>query len=121
MMALSFVSSLRSSTSSQLYTQKKFGWSVTQYTNYEMFWVGQHNFNLHLYKIQIKHIDKFPQSVHIAIKGFLIVPFLCYHLKVHDCILAIMGLISGIEEYLVFAFATKGWHMYFAVAMSAFR
>ena len=39
MMALSFVSSLKSSTSSQLYTQKKFGWSVTQYTNYEMFWV----------------------------------------------------------------------------------
>lgn len=65
--------------------------------------------------------NSFSQSVHIGIKGFIIVPFLCYYLKVHDCILAIMGLISGIEEYLVFAFATKGWHMYFAVAMSAFR
>ena len=52
MMALSFVSSLKSSTSSQLYTQKKFGWSVTQYTNYEMFWVKYpFNMSIHMYMI----------------------------------------------------------------------
>ena len=48
-------------------------------------------------------------------------PLLCYVLMVHDCVIAIMGSISGIEEYLVFAFATKGWHMYLGVALSAFR
>ena len=48
-------------------------------------------------------------------------PFLCYVLLVHDCVIGIMGLISGIEEGLVFAFATKGWHMYFGVALSALR
>lgn len=47
-------------------------------------------------------------------------PFLCYVLLVHDCVIAIMGSISGIEENLVFAFATKGWHMYLGVALSAF-
>jgi len=46
-------------------------------------------------------------------------PFLCYVLVVHDCIISIMGSISKIEESLVFAFATKGWHMYFGVALSA--
>ena len=48
-------------------------------------------------------------------------PILCYVLLVHDCVIGIMGLISGIEEGLVFAFATKGWHMYFGVALSAIR
>ena len=48
-------------------------------------------------------------------------PFLCYVLVVHDCIISIMGSISKIEESLVFAFATKGWHMYFGVALSALR
>ena len=64
-------------------------------------------------------------------------PFLCYYLQVHyqkpsyytfifapqvhDCIIAIMGSISAIEEELVFAFATKGWHMYFGLFMSALR
>jgi len=100
MLALSFLSSMRAGgagTSGVLYTQKKFGWTVTQYTNYEMFW-----------------------SVHIAIKGFIVMPFLCYVLLVHDCVISIMGSISGIEENLVFAFATHGWHMYFAVGLSAF-
>ena len=54
-------------------------------------------------------------------KGFLVMPFLCYYLQVHDCIIAIMGSISGIEEELVFAFATKGWHMYFGLLMSGLR
>lgn len=30
-----------------------------------------------------------------------------------------MGNLSGIEEALVFAFATKGWHMYFGSILSA--
>ena len=45
-------------------------------------------------------------------------PFLCYYLQVHDCIISIMGSISGIENQLVFAFATEGWHMYFGLALS---
>ena len=48
-------------------------------------------------------------------------PFLCYYLQVHDCIISIMGSISGIENQLVFAFATKGWHMYFGLALSGLR
>lgn len=48
-------------------------------------------------------------------------PFLCYYLQVHDCVIAILGSISGIEEELVFAFATKGWHMYFGLLMSGLR
>ena len=66
-------------------------------------------------------MNYFLQSVHIAIKGFIVMPILCYVLLVHDCVIGIMGLISGIEEGLVFAFATKGWHMYFGVALSAIR
>ena len=31
------------------------------------------------------------QSVHITVKGFLVMPFLCYVLQVHDCIIGIMG------------------------------
>ena len=54
-------------------------------------------------------------------KGFLVMPFLCYYLQVHDCIIAILGSISGMEEELVFAFATKGWHMYFGLLMSGLR
>ena len=48
-------------------------------------------------------------------------PFLCYYLQVHDCIIAIMGSLSGIEEDLVTAFATRGWHMYFGLLMSGLR
>ena len=66
-------------------------------------------------------------------------PFLCYVLRVHDCVISIMGesdlsrnrvkstinfksgSLSGIEEYLVWAFATKGWHMYFGSLLSALR
>ena len=41
MLALSFIGSMRSrDTSGLLYTQKKFGWTVTQYTNYKSFFVG---------------------------------------------------------------------------------
>ena len=43
------------------------------------------------------------------------------HLQVHDCLIIILGCLSGIEENLVFAFATKGWHMYFGTGMSALR
>ena len=42
-------------------------------------------------------------------------------LQVHDCLIIILGCLSGIEENLVFAFATKGWHMYFGTGMSALR
>ena len=48
-------------------------------------------------------------------------PVLCYVLQVHDCLIIILGCLSGIEENLVFAFATKGWHMYFGTGMSALR
>ena len=41
--------------------------------------------------------------------------------QVHDCLIIILGCLSGIEENLVFAFATKGWHMYFGTGMSALR
>ena len=58
------------------------------------------------------------KSLHIGLKGFVVMPFLCYYLQVHDCIISIMGSISGIENQLVFAFATKGWHMYFGLALS---
>ena len=69
-------------------------------------------------------------------QGFIVMPFLCYYLQVHDCMIAILGLyctasdhhyslptggLSGIEEYLVWAFATKGWHMYFGSALSSLR
>ena len=41
MLALSFIGSMRSrDTNGLLYTQKKFGWTVTQYTNYKSFFVG---------------------------------------------------------------------------------
>jgi len=97
MLGLSFVGSLRGrDTNGLLYTQKKFGWTVTQYTNYKSFF-----------------------SAHIAVKGFIMMPFLCYVLQVHDCVISIMGNLSGIEESLVFAFATKGWHMYFGSILSA--
>ena len=54
-------------------------------------------------------------------KGFIVMPVLCYVLQVHDCLIIILGCLSGIEENLVFAFATKGWHMYFGTGMSALR
>ena len=112
-----------------LYTEKKFGWTVTEYTNYQMFYVSfQHLDSTNTIwecgaEIDSKQylINCFLQSVHIAIKGFIVMPILCYVLLVHDCVIGIMGLISGIEEGLVFAFATKGWHMYFGVALSAIR
>ena len=41
MLALSFVGSLRSrDTNGVLYTQKKFGWSVTDYTDFQSFFVS---------------------------------------------------------------------------------
>ena len=55
------------------------------------------------------------------LSGFIVMPFLCYYLQVHDCIIAIMGSLSGIEEDLVTAFATRGWHMYFGLLMSGLR
>ena len=84
MLALSFIGSMRSrDTSGLLYTQKKFGWTVTQYTNYKSFFVGQ--------KITIIFDNQLFQSVHIALKGFIMMPFLCYVLRVHDCVISIMG------------------------------
>ena len=61
------------------------------------------------------------KSLHIGLKGFVVMPFLCYYLQVHDCVISIMGSISGIENQLVFAFATQGWHMYFGLALSGLR
>ena len=61
------------------------------------------------------------QSLHIGLKGVVVMPFLCYYLQVHDCVISIMGSISGIENQLVFAFATQGWHMYFGLALSGLR
>lgn len=55
----------------------------------------------------------------MSVKGFIVMPFLCYYLQVHDCMIAILGGLSGVEEYLVWAFATKGWHMYLGSALSA--
>ena len=41
MLALSFIGSMRSrDTSGLLYTEKKFGWTLTQYTNYKSFFVS---------------------------------------------------------------------------------
>ena len=38
-LSLSFITTLRSSTNGVLYTQAKFGWTVTQYTNFRSFYV----------------------------------------------------------------------------------
>ena len=38
-LALSFITTLKSSTNGVLYTQAKFGWTVTQYTNFQSFYV----------------------------------------------------------------------------------
>ena len=40
MLALSFVGSFRTSSNGLLYTEKKFGWTVVDYTNYKSFWVS---------------------------------------------------------------------------------
>ena len=42
MLALSFIGSMRSrDANGLLYTEKKFGWTVTQYTNYMSFGVSE--------------------------------------------------------------------------------
>ncbi|XP_023322314.1 uncharacterized protein LOC111696803 isoform X2 [Eurytemora carolleeae] len=95
-LGLGLIGSIRAKSSGLLYTQKKFGWSVTDYSYYTMFMV-----------------------VHLAVKSLFILPILCYCFQVHDCMLGLLGYMSSIEEFLVFAFATKGWMMYYGSALSA--
>lgn len=97
MLILSILGSVRSSGSNGfLYTQKKFGWKMEDYTIFSSF-----------------------QVLHIGLKMLVVMPALCYYLKVHDCMLSILGNLSSVEENLVFAFATKSWMMYFGSALSA--
>ena len=91
---------------------------------------------LELHLLSIKTAQSYVKYIWINFQGFIMMPFLCYYLQVHDCMIAILGSISiiiiielwkcdifvaylfkilyllgglsGIEEYLVWAFATKG-------------
>ena len=40
-LSLTFITTLKSYTNGVLYTQAKFGWTVTQYTNFKSFYVGE--------------------------------------------------------------------------------
>lgn len=64
--------------SSYLYTQKKFGWSVSDYTNYISFFV-----------------------VIVLVRTFVTTPVYSYYLKMHDFMISITGITLAIGSSLV--------------------
>ena len=68
-----FTGTGRNHSSTYLYTQNKFNWGVSDYTNYMSFYVGM-----------------------AIIRTFITTPVYCYGLKLHDCMLAATGLIMSI-------------------------
>ena len=62
----------------QLYTEKKFGWSVSQYTDCLAFYV-----------------------LMVVFRTFITTPFFCYYLGMHDCMAAIAGILVNENRILV--------------------
>ena len=73
-----------------LYTQKKFGWTVTDYTNYQSFWVVHMSVKVLSIFYASEQCIKF--QIPVGFQGFIVMPFLCYYLQVHDCMIAILGI-----------------------------
>ena len=70
-----FTGTGKNHSSTYLYTQKKFNWGVSDYTNYMSFYVGM-----------------------AIIRTFITTPLYCYGLKLHDCMLGATGLIMSIAN-----------------------
>ena len=62
----------------QLYTEKKFGWSVSQYTDYLAYYV-----------------------LMVVFRPFITTPFYCYYLDMHDGMAAIAGILVNVNALLV--------------------
>ena len=62
----------------QLYMEKKFGWSVSQYTDLLAFYV-----------------------LMVVVRTFITTPFYCYYLEMHDCMAAIAGILVNVNSLLV--------------------
>ena len=62
----------------QLYTEKKFGWSVSQYTDLLAFYV-----------------------LMVVVRTFITTPFYCYYLEMHDCMAAIAGILVNMNSLIV--------------------
>ena len=62
----------------QLYTEKKFGWSVSQYTDYLAYYV-----------------------LMVVFRTFITTPFYCYYLEMHDCMAAIAGILVNVNSLVV--------------------
>ena len=90
-----FTGTGRKHSSTYLYTQNKFNWGVSDYTNYMSFYVGM-----------------------AIIRTFITTPVYCYGLKLHDCMLAATGLIMSIANNCIVGTATQSWMMYYAAAIT---
>lgn len=90
-----FVSFSHARSSALLYVEKKFNWTVTDYTNYQSFFIGL-----------------------ILVRTFITTPLYSYVLKMHDCMLTITGLIVSLGSQVVFGTATKGWMMYYGASIT---
>ena len=62
----------------QLYTEKKFGWSVSQYTDLLAYYI-----------------------LMVVFRTFIMTPFFCYYLEMHDCMAAIAGILINENRILV--------------------
>ena len=62
----------------QLYMEKKFGWSVSQYTDLLAFYV-----------------------LMVVVRTFITTPFYCYYLEMHDCMAAIAGILVNMNSLVV--------------------
>jgi len=97
LVSISVISSLERSAWSVglLYTERKFGWNVVDYTNFSSF----------LFTV-------------IGLRAFVTTPILCYFLGIHDCMLAITGGMASITGNITFGLATKGWMAYYAMGLT---
>ena len=89
-----FTGTGRNHSSTYLYTQTKFNWGVSDYTNYMSFYVGM-----------------------AIIRTFVTTPLYCYGLKLHDCMLGATGLTMSIASNAVIGTATQAWMMYYAASI----
>ena len=85
-----------------LFVEKKFNWTVTDYTNFMRY---RMNVNSYIFLFLRYHFWKYLiKSFYVGmvvIRTFITTPFYCYFLKMHDCMVTITAILVTIDSLIV--------------------